>query len=65
MKTSIYIDARLIEEVVHLTGERTEAAGAEVALREYARLRRKKLLLSLPDSIRLEENWRELRDLEV
>ena len=32
---------------------------------EYVRLRRKELLLGLPGDIRLEENWRELREAEL
>lgn len=54
-----------MDEVTSLSGERTSATAVEVALREYVRWQRKELLLNLPGSIRLEENWRELRDLEV
>lgn len=59
------IDARLMEEAVSLSGERTKAATVEAALREYVRLRRKELLLGLPGEITLEENWRELRQAEL
>lgn len=65
MKTTLDIDARLTDEVTSLSGERTSATAVEVALREYVRWQRKELLLNLPGSIRLEKNWRELRDLEV
>lgn len=65
VKTTLDIDARLMDEVTSLSGERTKAAAVETALREYVRLRRKELLLSLPGNIRLEENWREFRDPEV
>jgi hypothetical protein len=54
-----------MEEAVHLSGERTKAAAVEAALREYVRLRRKKLLLELPGKVRLEENWEELREAEL
>ena len=65
MRTTLDIDARLIEEAVRLSGEWTKAAAVEAALGEYVRLRRKELLLSLPGDIRLEENWRELREVEL
>ena len=54
-----------MEEAVRLSGERTKAAAVEAALREYVRLRRKKLLLELPGNVRLEENWKELREAEL
>ena len=54
-----------MDEAVRLSGERTKAAAVEAALTEYVRLRRKELLLGLPGDIRLEENWRELREAEL
>ena len=54
-----------MEETVRLSGERTKAAAGEAALTEYVRLRRKELLLGLPGRVRLEENWRALREAEL
>ena len=54
-----------MEEAVSLSGERTKAAAVEAALKEYVRLRRKELLLELPATVTLEENWRELRKAEL
>jgi Arc/MetJ family transcription regulator len=65
MRTTLEIDALLMEEAIRLSGERTKAAAVEAALTEYVRLRRKELLLGLPGEIRLEENWRELREAEL
>lgn len=65
MRTTLDIDAEIIQEAVRLSGEKTKAAAVEVALREYVRLRRKELLLGLPGKVRLEENWRELREAEL
>ncbi len=62
METSIDVHANLVDEVVRLSGERTDVVAIEAALREYVRSRRKELLLRLPGNICLEENWRELRD---
>ena len=65
VRTTLDIDAKLVEEAVNLSGERTKAAAVEAALREYVRLRRKELLLGLPAKISQEENWRELREAEL
>ncbi|CAN5843463.1 hypothetical protein BH23ACT11_BH23ACT11_06540 [soil metagenome] len=54
-----------MNEAVRLSGRRTKAAAVEDALKEYVRLRRKELLLELPGNIRLEENWRKLREAEL
>lgn len=65
VRTTLEIDVNLMNEAVRLSGKRTKAATVEAALREYVRLRRKELLLELPGNIRLEENWRELREAEL
>lgn len=65
VRTTLDIDAKLMEEAVSLSGERTKAAAVEAALKEYVRLRRKELLLELPATVTLEENWRELRKAEL
>lgn len=65
VRTTLEIDAQLMDEAVRLSGARTKAAAVEAALTEYVRLRRKELLLGLPGNIRLDENWRELREAEL
>lgn len=65
MRTTLEIDAHLMEEAVRLSGKRTKAAAVETALKEYVRLRRKELLLELPGRIRLEEDWQKLRESEL
>lgn len=65
VRTTLEIDARLMEEAVRLSGKRTKAAAVEAALEDYVRLRRKELLLRLPGRVRLEENWRKLREAEL
>jgi len=65
LRTTLEIDAELMEEAVRLSGKSTKAAAVETALREYVRLRRKELLLGLRGRLRLEEDWRELREAEL
>lgn len=64
MRTTLDIDAELLEEVVRLSGQQKRSTAVQAALEEYVRLRRKELLLGLPERMRLEENWRELREME-
>jgi len=65
MRTTLDIDAELIEDALRLSGSKTKAAAVEVALREYVRLRRKEMLLGLPGRVQLEEDWRALREAEL
>ncbi len=65
VRTTLDIDAELMDEAVRLSGKRTKAAAVEEALAEYVRLRRKEALLGLRGRLRLEEDWRELREAEI
>lgn len=53
-----------MEEAVRLSGAHTKTAAVEAALNEYVRFRHKELLLDMSGRVRLEENWRELREAE-
>lgn len=65
MRTTLDIDDKLLQEVVLLGRHRTRSSAVESALREYVRLRRKEQLLDLSGRIRIEENWRRLREAEL
>jgi Arc/MetJ family transcription regulator len=65
VRTTLDIDKALLEDVVRLSHERTRSGAVEEALREYVRLRRKELLMKLPGRVRLEEDWRALREAEM
>ncbi|MBA2376410.1 MAG: type II toxin-antitoxin system VapB family antitoxin [Actinomycetota bacterium] len=65
MRTTLDINDKLLEDAVELSGEKTKTAAVEAALKEYVRLRRKEMLLSLPGTIQIEDNWRELRQMEI
>ena len=56
VRTTLDIDAELMEEAVRLSGKRTKAVAVEAALNEYVRPRRKELLLGL--GCRGESGWR-------
>lgn len=65
MRTTLDIDEKLLADAVDLSGKKTKTAAVEAALKEYVRLRRKEMLLSLPGQIQIEDNWRELRQMEI
>jgi Arc/MetJ family transcription regulator len=65
MRTTVDVDDKLLDEAVRLSGRATRSGAVQEALREYVRLRRKELLLELPGRVRLEENWRALRESEL
>ncbi len=65
MRTTLDINGKLLEDAVKLSGEKTKTAAVEAALREYVRLRRKEMLLNLRGKVKIEDNWRELRQMEI
>lgn len=65
VRTTIDVEIELLEEAVRLSGRKTRSGAIREALEEYVRFRRKELLLELPGRVRLEENWRELRESEL
>lgn len=65
MRTTLDIDDKLLQEVTLLSQQKTRSSAVEAALREYVRLRRKEQLLSMSGRVRLEENWRDLREAEL
>lgn len=65
MRTTLDINGKLLEDAVELSGEKTKTAAVEVALREYVRLRRKEMLLNLRGKVKIEDNWRELRQMDI
>jgi Arc/MetJ family transcription regulator len=65
MRTTLDIDDKLLEDVVRLSHRKSRSGAVEEALEEYVRLRRKEALLALPGRVRLEEDWRALREAEL
>ena len=62
MRTTLDIDAELIEEVVTLTGFRNKGKAVNSALNDYVRQARIKKLLELRGKLDLDlEDWYEMR----
>lgn len=64
MRTTLNIDDQLFDQIMATTTARTKTEAVNLALKEYVRLKRKEQLLALSGKIRIESNWRELRELE-
>jgi Arc/MetJ family transcription regulator len=65
MRTTLDINEKLLKDAVELSEEKTKTAAVEAVLREYVRLRSKEMLLGLRGKIQIEDNWRELRQMEI
>ena len=64
MKMRLNVDDQILAQVMELTGASSAAEALATALNEYLRMKRKEQLLSLSGKLRINTNWRKLRDLE-
>jgi Arc/MetJ family transcription regulator len=65
MRTTLDLDADLIDAVVETTGERSKTRAVSKALAEYVRRRRVAELREIAGNIDLVNNLRELEALEL
>lgn len=65
MRTTITIDDDLMNQLMRTTGESSPAKALRQAVQDYVHQARVKKLLALRGQVALEDNWRELRALEV
>ena len=65
MRTTIKIDDKICEELMHLTSAPSKAKAIQAALVEYIDLKRKSRLLSLRGKLDIADNWQELRREEL
>ena len=65
MRTTLTLDDDFIEALMRVTGEKNYAAAIRLALQDYLKQARKQKLLALRGAVQVEDNWRELRKLEV
>lgn len=65
MRTTITIDDDLMTQLMQTTGESSPAKALRQAVQDYVRQARVKKLLALRGQVALEDNWQELRALEV
>ena len=65
MRTTLDIDAKLMDDVLETTGERSKSTAVNMALSDYVRRKRVAELRDLAGNIDLVNNLRELEALEL
>ena len=65
MRTTLTIDDMQAEDLMQATGQTSAVAAIRQALDDYLRQARKKKVLALRGQVQIEDNWRDLRALEV
>lgn len=65
MRTTLTIDDIQVEDLMQATGQSSAVAAIRQALDDYLRQARKKKVLALRGRVQIEDNWRDLRALEV
>jgi hypothetical protein len=65
MRTTLTIDDVQVQDLMQATGQRSAVSAIRQALDDYLLQARKKKVLALRGQIQIEDNWRDLRALEV
>ena len=65
MRTTLTIDDMQARDLMQATGQTSAVAAIRQALEAYLEQARKKKVLALRGQVQIEDNWRDLRALEV
>lgn len=65
MRTTVSIDAKLVEEVLRVTGEKRKSKALAKALEEYIRWKRIEELRAMAGTIDLGDDWYDLRHMDA
>ena len=65
MRTTLSIDDGQVQELMRCTGQSSPVSAIRHALDDYLRQSRKRKVLALRGQIQMDDNWRQLRALEV
>jgi hypothetical protein len=65
MRTTLTIDDMQVEDLMQATGQSSAVGAIRQALDDYLRQARKKKVLALRGQVQIEDNWRDLRALDV
>lgn len=65
MRTTLTIDDVQAQDLMQATGQSSAVAAIRQALDDYLRQARKKKVLALRGQVQIDDNWRQLRALEV
>ena len=64
MKATISLDNAVLEQLLAYTQAKTTKESIAKAIEEYIRFNQRQELLNCRDSVEIENNWQQLRDLE-
>jgi len=65
MRTTININDEVLKQVVELTGAKNMSQAVNEVLEMFVREKRKQKLFELKGKLKLEENWKKLREMEI
>jgi hypothetical protein len=65
MRTTLTLDDGVVKSLMQITGEASPVAAIRQALDDYLASTRKQKLLALRGQVQIEDNWRQLRQLDT
>ena len=65
MRTTLTLDDSMAEQLMQMTGEKTPVFAIRHALQDYLAHMRKQKVLALRGQVQVEDNWRQLRQLDT
>jgi len=65
MRTTLNIKDEVLEQVIEITGAKNKSQAVNQALEAFLLEKQVQRLLNLRGKLKLEENWTELRELEL
>jgi len=65
MRTTLNVDEKTLREVMALTGAKNRSQAINLVLQEFVKKKRLQKLLDLRGTLHLENNWRDLREMEL
>lgn len=65
MRTSLNIDDTMLHEVMKETGKKNRSEAIRLALDTYLKQQKKNKILALRGKVDIEDNWQQLRKLEM
>ncbi|MBW2050112.1 MAG: type II toxin-antitoxin system VapB family antitoxin [Deltaproteobacteria bacterium] len=65
MRTTLNVDEKILEEVITLTGAKNRSQAINVVLQDFVKKKRLQKLLDLRGTLHLDNNWKDLREMEL
>ena len=65
MQMTLTLDDELVEQLMQFTGDKTPLLAVRHAIKDYLAVVRKQKLLELRGNVQVEDNWRQLRQLDT